>query len=135
MVYFADQLVIMKLVLFVATFFFVCNITAQDMGSISGKILDNEMDLEPMINASVSLKNSGMSTQTNFHGNFEISGINSGDYILVINYPGYETQEVPVTVKNRAHLEISKVLKALTIELEEVGPLYPSISVSPSERQ
>ncbi len=73
---------------------------AQETGSIQGHITDGEIQDEPLLFAQVSLKNTAFTTETNFHGNFELNNVEPGDYILTIDYLGYESVEVPVTVKN-----------------------------------
>ncbi len=49
-----------------------------------------------MLFAHVQIKNTPISVQTNFHGNFEITGIDPGNYTLLVSYLGYETIEIPI---------------------------------------
>ena len=55
--------------------------------------------IEPLIFATVSLKDTNIKEQTNFHGNFEISGIPNGTYTLRVGYLGYESKEIQVLVE------------------------------------
>lgn len=88
---------------------------AQANGSIRGKILDSEMFNEPLLMATVSLKNTDWSDQTNFNGNFEIADIEPGKYTLAVTFLGYEELEFPIEVKENEQLEILESLKAKTL--------------------
>ena len=90
---------------------------AQSTGSIRGKILDNEMFSEPLLMATVSLKNTDLSDQTNFNGNFEITNVEPGNYTLAINFLGYEGLEIPVEIKEGQEVEILESLKAKTLSM------------------
>ena len=88
---------------------------SQETGSISGRITDAEMDLEPLLFAHINLKDSDVSVQTNFHGNFEIEGISPGKHILTVSFPGYERLEIPVTVVVNQNTRIERSLSAMSI--------------------
>lgn len=90
---------------------------AQGSGSIRGKILDNEMFNEPLLMATVSLKNTQWKDQTNFNGNFEITDVEPGNYTLEISFLGYESREVAVEVKENHQLEILESLNAKTLSM------------------
>jgi len=96
----------MNKLVFLVIFLIVSNIFAQDKGSISGKILDLEMNNEPMLYANVQLKGHSQKAETNFHGNFELKDVLVGDYTLVISYTGYDKLELPVQIEKD---KISKV--------------------------
>ncbi len=71
---------------------------SQEKGGIMGRITDAELTDEPLLFAQVSLSDVNKTVQTNFHGNFELSNILPGNYILTVTYLGYETLRMPVTV-------------------------------------
>ncbi len=110
----------MKKIVLIIPFLFSAILLAQDTSSISGKILDNELNGEPMLFANVMLKNTKWKTQTNFHGNFEIDGVDPGNYVLVISFLGYDTLEIPVEAKANRVLQIQKGLNSKTINPEVV---------------
>ncbi|MGB5647026.1 MAG: carboxypeptidase-like regulatory domain-containing protein, partial [Muriicola sp.] len=62
--------------------FFISSVAvfSQEQGTIAGTILDQEVFNEPLIYAEVHLKETSKRVQTNFHGNFEITGIAPGNY-------------------------------------------------------
>lgn len=100
---------------------FICQMMfAQDKGVIKGQLLDKEMDNEPLSFASVFLKGTIIGTETDLDGNFMLS-VDSGDYILVFDFLGYKTLEVPVLVKSGETVIINRTLEAAEgVALEEV---------------
>ena len=110
----------MKQVVFVFLFLVFHLSSAQSRGVLSGKILDSEMYNEPLLMASVSLKDTPWRTQTNFNGNFEITKVVPGNYILQISFLGYETLELPVTVNQNRSTFINHSLKAKKIKMMDI---------------
>ena len=90
-------------------------------GVLKGTILDEELNNEPLMFASVMLKDTDITVETNLHGNFEIEGIEPGSYTLVISYPGYEERQLPVEVTLDEVSYIQKGLRAKRISLAEVA--------------
>ena len=106
------------------TFFFVCALLfsslafSQEHASLRGHITDLESFGEPLLYANVELKGAEVKTQTNLHGNFEIDEVAPGSYTLVISYLGYETNEIPLEIKENETLEINASLSAKTINVD-----------------
>lgn len=90
---------------------------AQTSGSVRGKILDKEMFNEPLLMATVTIKDTEWSDQTNFNGNFEITGIEPGVYTLEVRFLGYEPLELPIEIKEHEQLEIVESLTAKTLSM------------------
>ncbi len=88
------------------------------------------MNGEPLLFANIELKHTQWNAQTNLKGNFEISGIAPGKYTLAIGFPGYETLEVPIDVKENSMVEVRKELFAKSID---VGSILQSERVSKTE--
>ena len=93
---------------------------SQNSGSIRGQVIDAEMQDEPMLFANVKLKETEKNVQTNFHGNFEITEIEAGEYTLVISFPGYETQEVDVLVRANQVTDIQQDMFARRIDVNAI---------------
>lgn len=110
----------MKKILLIASLLFITSLSSQNQGAISGTIIDKEMNNEPLLFADVSLKSIGKRVRTNFHGNFELTNIDAGNYVLVISYLGYETLEIPVTVKKNIVTQIHDGLVAKNISLDDM---------------
>ena len=100
---------------------FICQMNfAQGKGVIKGQLLDKEMDNEPLSFASVILKGTTIGTETDLDGNFLLS-VDSGDYVLVFDFLGYKTLEVPVSVNAGETVIVNKILEASEgVALEEV---------------
>lgn len=89
---------------------------AQNSGTIQGKVLDAEIYNEPLLMASVNLKNTEWSTRTNFNGNFEIEGIDPGYYTIQISFLGYQTIEKKIEVHANENIYIQETLTAKSIK-------------------
>lgn len=111
----------MKKTLFFLAFICTINLFAQEEGAIRGTIFDMEMNNEPLLFADVQIKDTKFKTQTNFRGNFEISNVEPGSYILKITFLGYESYEVPVEILASNTLEITQGLQAQTLSLSDMS--------------
>mgnify|MGYP003630077111 CR=1 FL=1 len=102
-------------------FFFtllLCSLTfGQDTSAVQGNILDGELFNEPLLMATVSIENTDKITRTNFRGNFEFDNLTPGEYNLVVQFLGYETIELPITVSEGKTTNIQAILKAKTLSL------------------
>lgn len=92
---------------------------AQDQGSLSGTILDLEMNEEPMLMANVQLKGQAQKAETNFHGNFELKDVPVGEHTLVVSYAGYDNLEIPVFIEKDKTAKIQCGLSQKTILLSD----------------
>ncbi len=108
---------LVKLLLIVHFFAITC-LFSQENCSIVGKVSDKELSNEPLLFATVQIKETDKITQTNFHGNFEFKDVEPGDYILVFSFLGYETSEMPIAVKKEETFKINSLLKQKTIAFE-----------------
>ena len=91
----------MKLKLLIFTLFTVVCASAQQTGSVVGKITDKEMNDEPLPFANVLIKGTTTGTTSDFDGLYEIAELEPGTYTLEFSFLGYETVEIPnVTVES-----------------------------------
>lgn len=100
-------------------------VQSQEPGGLSGTVIDAEMHGEPLLMAHVALGETEASTLTNFHGNFEFTNLQPGEYTLHISFLGYEDLEMPITVKSGERLEIVQALAAKTLALD-AAPILTS---------
>ena len=84
--------------------FLICvsYLSAQDTGSIAGKLIDKEYNDEPLAFANILIKGTTKGTTSDFDGLYEISNLTPGSYILQVSYLGYETVEIPATKRQQA---------------------------------
>ena len=73
---------------------------AQD-STLVGSVSDASTD-GPLPGVSVVIKGTQTGTQTDFDGNFSLSGVSSGD-VIQFSYIGYVTQEVQVGFSAACH--------------------------------
>ncbi len=74
---------------------FSAQLSAQEAGSILGKLTDKEANGEPLAFANVLVKGTTIGTTSDFDGLYELSGLEPGVYTVIFSYLGYETVEIP----------------------------------------
>lgn len=96
---------------------------AQNSGLIVGKVLDKELNNEPLMFASISIKGSSIKSTSDVTGLFYIENLQDGPYTLVCSFPGYETKEIKVQVNGAQTSDVKLALAAKTISLNELASL------------
>ncbi|MEN9908628.1 MAG: hypothetical protein RLZZ540_1777 [Bacteroidota bacterium] len=92
------------LILTISTSFFSLSIYAQE-GKIQGKVSDSGgMGLA---GTSVLIEGTTKAQNTDFDGNFTLTGIKDGTYQIVVSYMGFKTQKVSVKVPQSGPLKIT----------------------------
>ncbi len=74
---------------------FSVQLSAQETGSILGKLTDQEANGDPLAFANVLIKGTTKGTTSDFDGLYELSDLEPGSYTVVFSYLGYETVEIP----------------------------------------
>ncbi|MFD0964518.1 TonB-dependent receptor [Pseudofulvibacter geojedonensis] len=92
---------------------------AQDKAQVTGKILDGEMNNDPMFGATVVVQGTTTGAQTDFDGIYSLE-LAAGTYILEFSYVGYGTIVETITLAEGEKKEINKTLKAAADALEEI---------------
>ena len=99
---------------------FICSLAwSQNKGTISGVILDKDLNNEPLSFANVTLKGTTTGTSTDAEGKYTI-GVAAGNYTLVISFLGYETVEVPCIVQENEITTINKTIGSGSVSLSDV---------------
>ena len=88
-------------------------------GEVRGFVYE-EATAEPAIYTSVHLKGTNYGTQTNLDGFFSISKVSPGEYQLFISSIGYDSIQIPISVKAGSLLTQKIYLKKSTVEMQEV---------------
>jgi len=86
---------------------------AQDKVQISGKVLDGEMDNEPLLGATVIIDGTTTGVQTDFDGNYTLE-VYPGTYTLEYSYVGYNSTKENITISDNK--TINKTLEANSLE-------------------
>ncbi len=96
-------------------------LTAQETGSLLGKLTDKDANDEPLAFANVLILGTTKGTTSDFDGLYEIPEVAAGTYTLVFSFLGYETLEIPnVIVEAGKVTEINTGLGAGSVALDEV---------------
>lgn len=91
-------------------------------GEIKGIVLDNEYNNEPLAFATITVKNTNLSTTSELDGSFYFD-LKPGTYDLVFSFTGYKNIEINnVVVTSNATSSCNQILSALAFE--------PSMAVS-----
>jgi len=108
----------MKLRYLLLSLFFSVAMFAQN-GTVTGTILDKEFNNEPLPFANIIIKGTKQGTSTDENGKYSIT-LKPGNYTLVIGYLGYETKEIPFTLKANEKKVINHTLEANGVQLQDV---------------
>ncbi|UGS21342.1 TonB-dependent receptor [Flavobacterium cyclinae] len=108
----------MKLRFLLLSLFFSVAMFAQN-GTVTGTILDKEFNNEPLPFANIIIKGTKQGTSTDENGKYSIT-LKPGSYTLVIGYLGYETKEIPFTIKANEKKVINYTLEASGVQLQDV---------------
>lgn len=108
----------MKLRFLLLSLFFAATMFAQN-GTVTGTILDKEFNNEPLPFANIVIKGTKQGTSTDENGKYSIS-LKPGNYTLVIGYLGYETKEIPFTIKANEKKVINHTLEASGVQLQDI---------------
>ncbi|MBV7439957.1 TonB-dependent receptor [Weeksellaceae bacterium TAE3-ERU29] len=107
--------------LFIFIFLIFSNLNAQSYsGSISGKVTENATNM-PLQGVDILLKNTAKGTTTDANGNFKITSIPTGNYIVEVSFLGYESQAQRIQIQSNKNIELSFSLKEGKINLSEVA--------------
>lgn len=99
---------------------FICSLAwSQNKGTISGVILDKDLNNEPLSFANVTLKGTTTGTSTDAEGKFTVE-VAAGNYTVVISFLGYETIEIPCIVKENEIITINKTIGSGSVSLNDV---------------
>ncbi|MCU0350860.1 MAG: carboxypeptidase-like regulatory domain-containing protein, partial [Flavobacterium sp.] len=112
----------MKTKLFIL-FLFVSLCSVAQTGTVSGVILDKEYENEPLPFATVLLKGTKQGTTTDDKGKYSLT-VKPGNYTLVVSYLGYETKEIPFTIKAGEKKVINHTLEASGVQLQDIVVEY-----------
>lgn len=95
-------------------------VAAQSKGVVQGKLIDGEVNMEPLPFANVVIKKTTIGSSTDLEGKYSLS-VAPGDYTVVFSFIGYETIEKNITIKAGETKVINQILNASKgLTLQEV---------------
>lgn len=90
-------------------------------GTIKGIVLDNEYNNEPLAFATITVKNTNLSTTSEIDGSFYFD-LKPGTYDLIFSFTGYKNIELNnVVVTQNATSSCNQILSALPFEASMVA--------------
>ena len=95
----------------------------QNSGMVVGKVVDYTSGNEPLIYANVSVKGSEIHSDSDVTGLFMLENLADGDYTIVCDFVGYETEEIKIHVNSFEPTEVTFALKPTTISLGDISAL------------
>ncbi len=102
----------MKKIFIAILLLFSTLIYSQAKGTISGIVLDKEVENSPLPFANVFIKGTLIGTTTEFEGEYTLQ-VAAGTYTVVFSFIGYQTVEVPnVIVKEGENTNLNQILSA-----------------------
>lgn len=88
-------------------------------GTVSGVILDKEMNNEPLPFANVMIKGSPQGTTTDENGKYSLT-LKPGNYTIIFGYLGYENKEIAFSLKANEKKIINHTLEASGVQLKDI---------------
>lgn len=92
---------------------------SQNKGTITGTVTDKDANNQSLPFANVTLKGTKIGVNTDIEGKYSLSA-QAGNYILQFSFVGYESVEVPVTIKANETITINKTLGSGSYKLDDV---------------
>ena len=108
---------------------------AQGTGLIVGKVLDKELENEPLAFAHISIENTKIASSSDLSGMFLLENLEDGNYTVIVEFPGYETKYVSVDIASGNPVELHLALGAQSINLNELAALENEQHATVSETQ
>ena len=103
---------------YIFSFLFIMSVSFAQKVSLTGKVSDTK-EGTPLVGANVYLAGTSLGTATNEEGNYTISGISQGTYVVKVTYIGYTTLEDSIIIKEE---DVTKdfILSYTSIQGQEV---------------
>lgn len=87
----------LQYLLLIPLFCFFSKISAQDTGSIEGKVTD-AMTGEPLIGTNIQIAGTLTGTTTDLDGYYKLDGLAAGSYVIKTSFISYQSSEIQVNV-------------------------------------
>jgi TonB-dependent receptor len=102
---------------------------SDNRGTVSGVVTDGETG-DPLAGATIFIKGSNIGTSSDIEGRYRLRRVPVGDQILVINYVGYESVEIAITIEAGASKREDASLTINVLELEGVNVVAQAVGQS-----
>jgi len=116
----------MKNIFLILVIFFSMLFAQAQQAIVMGTVMDSQTK-DLLIGATIVIKGTRTGIITDINGNYTLQGIQMGDVVLVVSYIGYETQEIPLTLKRGE-------TRKLNISLVEMSILTGAVVITAQAR-
>ncbi|MBU2525612.1 MAG: TonB-dependent receptor [Bacteroidetes bacterium] len=106
----------------ILAFFLTSIVTAQNLNSVSGTIVDSNTNT-PLSGVQISVENLTISVQTDANGTFMLRDLPVGEHVLVISFARYLEKRMPITVTETSELILGNIPMEFNITQEVVTNL------------
>lgn len=96
---------------FLLLFLLISSSLLAQKGTVSGTLTDKDMNNEPLPFANVQIKGTTIGTTTDENGKYSLN-VEPGNHVVQLSFLGYETIEVPVTIKENQTVTVNRALTA-----------------------
>ncbi|WP_242202979.1 carboxypeptidase-like regulatory domain-containing protein [Aestuariivivens insulae] len=111
----------MKNLLLIAVCFVSAITFAQNKGTISGTLMDDDAINEPLVFAKVKVKETGAEVLSDDKGFFKLENLSEGTYTLVCSFVGYDSKAIKANIVNGKTSNVRLSLSASTISLDDLA--------------
>jgi hypothetical protein len=94
---------------FLLLFLLISSSLLAQKGTVSGTLTDKDMNNEPLPFANVQIKGTTIGTTTDENGKYTLN-VEPGNHVVQLSFLGYETIEVPVTIKENQTVTVNRAL-------------------------
>jgi len=109
-----------KILATIFTIVLIMNMSAQDMGSLTGKVYNQE-NSKPLVGVNLYIPEINRGTSTDLEGKYTINNIKPGKYTIEVSLMGYENKKINnVKINKGQTTELNIALKKSSINLNEV---------------
>ncbi|MDT8414625.1 MAG: TonB-dependent receptor [Flavobacteriaceae bacterium] len=106
----------------ILAFFLTSIVTAQNLNSVSGTIVDSNTNT-PLSGVQITVENLTISVQTDTNGAFMLRNLPLGDHVLVISFARYLEKRMPITVTATSELLLGNIPLEFNMTQESVTNL------------
>lgn len=99
--------------------FFITLFSFGQNGTVNGTISDKDLNGEPLPFANVVVKGTTIGATTDINGKYALE-IKEGNHILVISFLGYESKEIPFSIKAGETKTINETIGSGSVSLQDV---------------
>jgi len=96
---------------------------SQNTGSIVGVVLDGELNNIPLMQATISIKDTSLQSTSDSNGIFYFENLEEGNHTLVFSFIGYQSKDINIQIISNQQTDVITSLNASKISLNDIALL------------